>query len=77
VASYIRRKDHKKCLNQARQIYLAENRRAAVKAYNDREKRWSERYPEAIKGLGNDLDELVNFLDCLPADEKARAQCSS
>jgi transposase-like protein len=64
VANHIRRRDQKECLKQARQIYLAENRRAAVKAFKDWEGQWSARYPEAINCLGKDLDELLNFLDC-------------
>ncbi len=64
VSNHIRRRDQKACLQQAKQIYLAENRRAAVTAFRDWENQWSSRYPEAIRCLGRDLDELLNFLDC-------------
>ncbi len=64
VANHIRRKDQKDCLKQARQIYLAENRKTAVKAFREWEKKWSVQYPKAIRCLENDLEELLNFLDC-------------
>jgi putative transposase len=64
VANHIRRKDQKECMKQARKIYLAENRKEAVKAFKEWENKWQVTYPKAIKCLGNDLDELLNFLDC-------------
>jgi putative transposase len=64
VANHIRRKDQKECLKGARKIYLAENRRAAVKAFKEWQKQWLVRYPKAITCLENDLEELLNFLDC-------------
>jgi len=64
VANHIPRKDQKECLKQARQIYLAANRKAAVQAFKEWENHWMEQYPKAIKCLGNDLEEMLNFLDC-------------
>lgn len=64
VSNHIRRKEQKECLKQARQIYLAENRKAAVNAFREWENNWLGKYPKAIKCLENDLDELLNFLDC-------------
>jgi putative transposase len=63
VANHIRRRDQKACMQQARQIYLAKNRRAAVNTYKDWEKLWKSQYPEAVSCLAKDLDELLNFLD--------------
>jgi len=48
----------------ARLIYLADNRREAVKAFRDWEKKWGSLYPEAIKCVEKDMDELLSFLDC-------------
>lgn len=64
VANYIRRKDQKACLKQAKRIYLAENRKAAAQAFKEWEKLWIGQYPKAIKCLKNDLGEMLNFLDC-------------
>jgi len=64
VANRIRRKDQTECLSAAKKIYLAQNKRAAVKIFKNWKERWWIDYPEAIKCLEKDLDELLNFLDC-------------
>jgi putative transposase len=64
VANHIRRKDQKECLKQARQIYLAGNRKTAIKAFREWKNKWVEKYPQAIQCLESDLEELLNFLDC-------------
>jgi putative transposase len=64
VANYIRRKDQKECLKQARRVYLANNRKVAVQAFRDWKSKWLEKYPQAINCLEKDLDEMLNFLDC-------------
>lgn len=66
VANRIRRKDQVECLSAAKKIYLAENRREAVKRIKSWKELWGKEYPEAIKCLEKDLDELLNFLDCPP-----------
>jgi putative transposase len=67
VANKIRRKDQIECLSAAKKIYLAENRRGAVKIFKNWKDRWRKDYPEAIKCLEKDIDELLNFLDCPPS----------
>lgn len=64
VANKIRRKDQIECLTAGKKIYLAENRREAVKRFKNWKELWGKDYPEAIKCLEKDLDELLNFLDC-------------
>jgi transposase-like protein len=64
VANHIRRKDQPECLKEARRIYLAANKKAAVKAFREWKSKWNEKYPKAIKCLETDLDEMLNFLDC-------------
>jgi putative transposase len=66
VASRVRRKDQTECLSAAKKIYLAENRREAVKGFKSWKETWGKNYPEAIQCLEKDLDELLNFLDCPP-----------
>jgi len=63
VANKIRRKDQIECLAAAKQIYLAGNRREAVKIFKNWKERWWKDYPKAIQCLEKDLDELLNFLD--------------
>jgi len=64
VANHIRRKDQKECIKQARRIYLAEHRKAAVQAFREWRGEWQTQYPQAVQCLEADLDELLNFLDC-------------
>jgi putative transposase len=64
VANRIRRKDQTECLGEAKKIYMAENRREAIKVFKIWKQNWWRNYPEAIKCLEKDIDELLNFLDC-------------
>jgi putative transposase len=64
VANYIRRQDQVACLSGAKKIYLASHKREAVKIFRSWKEKWGKCYPEAIKCLEKDLDELLNFLDC-------------
>jgi putative transposase len=64
VANYIRHKDQADCLAEAKKIYLANNRREAVKVFKTWREHWVESYPEAVKCLEKNLDELLNFLSC-------------
>ena len=45
-------------------VYLADNRRQAVKAFKDWKTEWGVQYPRAIGCLEKDLDGMLNFLDC-------------
>jgi putative transposase len=64
VAKRIRRKDQVECLAEAKKIYSAGNQRDAVKVFRSWKVRWQKDYPEAIKCLEKDLDELLNFMSC-------------
>ena len=64
VANRIRRKDQEDCMAGARLIYLADNKREAVKAFRDWKEKWASLYPEAINCIKKDLDELLSFMDC-------------
>ena len=64
VSNYLRRKDHDRCINEARSIYDSENRQEAVKAYNRWSKKWRPLYPEAVKCIEKNLEELLNFYSC-------------
>jgi len=76
VANYIRRKDQSECMKQARRVYLAANRLAATKAYRDWKIQWGNKYPEAIKCLENDLDEMLNFM-AFPAKERIKIRTTN
>jgi len=70
VSNRLRRMDQKECIADARYIYLAGNRKEAVRAYNDWKHKWQAKYPEAIKCIQKDIDELLNFLDMPVAHRK-------
>ncbi len=64
VVNHLRKKHRDECVNEARAIYDAENRKEAVNAY----KRWAERWrpisPKAVTCIEKDLEELLNFYYC-------------
>lgn len=62
VANLLKRDQQKACLSGARQIYLAPNRREAVRAYWRWAREWRSRTPKAVDCLRRDLDELLSFL---------------
>jgi putative transposase len=76
VAKRIRRKDQTECLAVAKKIYLAGNRREAVRVFKIWQERWWKDYPEAVKCLEKDLDELLNFLDC-PASQRVKIRTTN
>ena len=64
ISNYLKRKDQEKCMAGAKMVYQADNRRQAVKAFNEWKSEWVMRYPRAIRCLENDLDDMLHFLDC-------------
>lgn len=64
VSNYVRKRDQEKCINEARAIYGAGNRKEALKAYNKWAKRWRAISPKAVKCIEKDLEELLNFYYC-------------
>ncbi len=67
VSNYLKRTDQDACIRGARLIYLADNRRQAVKAYRKWKAEWEAKYPRATRCIEKDLDELLNFLDSSPS----------
>lgn len=64
VIAKVRKKDEKDVLSGAQKIYLARNRRKAVRAFNRWKYRWQHAYPDAVRCLEKDLDEMLSFFDC-------------
>jgi transposase-like protein len=64
VANNLKRKDIDKCIQEARGIYNADNRKEAVKAYKKWATTWKDKSPKAVKCLGKDLEELLNVFYC-------------
>jgi transposase-like protein len=66
VANLLKRSQQEECVEGARAIYQAENRRAAIKAYWAWAKRWHKEAPKAVECLRKDLQELLAFFACPP-----------
>lgn len=76
VANHIRRRDEKACLQGARSIYLADSRREALRSYRLWQQEWQSQYPEAVRCLGRDIDELLNFLN-VPAAHRVKVRTTN
>lgn len=70
VSNHLKRIQQKECLAGARDIYRAETRHAAVRAYWAWATRWRPEAPKAVACLERDLDTLLNFLDCPPQHQR-------
>jgi transposase-like protein len=64
VANYCPRKFLKECIAQARQIYLSETVKTAMKVFREWERTWRRRCPKAVRCLARDIDKLLQFLKC-------------
>ncbi len=64
LAAKLPRRFQADCLKGAKGIYQASNRREAVALYKEWAKEWREVVPKVVKCLEDDLEELLNFMDC-------------
>lgn len=69
-------KKHQACVRQARRIYQAPNRKQALKAFQRWKRVWQRLCPKAIACLEQDLDELLNFLDC-PLEHRIKVRTTN
>ena len=65
VANHLKR-IQQDCLEEAKAIYKAESKTAAVQTYWAWARRWREQAPGAVTCLERDIDSLLSFLDCPP-----------
>lgn len=63
VANQVRRADQQQMIADARAIYQAPNRRAALAAFLAWRRQWQGSYPKAVLCLEKDLNELLAHLD--------------
>jgi len=71
VSNQLKRSQQEECLADARDIYKAQTRHSAVRAYWAWARRWRREAPKAVACLERDLDTLLNFLDCPPQHHRA------
>lgn len=70
VAGHLKKHQEQACLAEARAIYQAETRRAAVAEWKKWRDRWVEEAADAVQCLARDLEALLTFLSLPPQDGK-------
>lgn len=68
VANHLKR-SQQQCLEEAKAIYKAETRTAAIQVYWEWARSWRVDAPKAVACLERDLESLLSFLDC-PAEHR-------
>lgn len=76
VSNYCKAKHEEACLAQAKKIYLAENRKEALKQFKSWKDAWQKLCPKAVYCLEKDLEDLLPFLDC-PESHRIRIRTTN
>jgi transposase-like protein len=64
VCNYLRKKNTDVYIREARDIYDAQNRKKALKAYTKWSGKWRLVSPKAVNCIEKDLEELLAFYAC-------------
>ncbi len=64
VLGYCKAKYREDCVQQARKIYLAKDRRSALQEFKRWKQAWQKHCPNAVHCLEKDLEDMLPFLDC-------------
>ena len=64
VSNYLKKIYQDECINDARNIYLADNKHQALAIFKDWKKKWHHKSPRAVHCLEKDLEELLNVFSC-------------
>ncbi|MBI3617888.1 MAG: IS256 family transposase [Candidatus Omnitrophica bacterium] len=62
ITKLLKKKDQPEVLKALRKIYNAQSKAMALKRFKDFRNTWTKAYPNVIKSLEQDLEELLNFL---------------
>jgi len=76
VSSYCKAKYEEDCLKDAKKIYLAENRKEALRKFKAWKETWKKTCPNAVHCLEKDLEELLAFFDC-PEPHRIRVRTTN
>lgn len=63
VADKMPKRLHDTCLDEAKFIYMAKNKRESIKTFRKWKNKWLEIVPKAVNCLETDLDDLLRFFD--------------
>lgn len=64
VSNYCKAKHEETCVKEAKRIYLAKDRKEALRRFKTWKETWWRLCPKAVHCLEKDLDDLLPFLDC-------------
>jgi transposase-like protein len=64
LADVVSKEDHRECVGDLRQVYLAPNRQRALDAYRAWLRRWAKGYPSFANELEKDMGKLLAFYSC-------------
>jgi len=76
VSVYCRAQYEEACVKQAKKIYLAGNRKEALKRFESWKEAWQRLCPRAVHCLEKDLEELLAFFDC-PNSHRIRVRTTN
>ena len=62
ITKLLKKKDQKEIIRTLQRIYNAQSKAQALKTFKSFKQKWSKSYPNVIKSLERDLEELLNFL---------------
>ena len=58
------KRSQQRCVDEARAIYQADTRQQAIQEFRIWKTRWREKAPDAVRCLENDLEALLEFMEC-------------
>ena len=64
VSKYLPKKHREGCMKEVKKIYLASNKKNAVKEFKSWKKKWYKSASKSVACLERDIDILLNFFDC-------------
>lgn len=76
IVGYCRAKYREDCVAEARKIYLAKNKSAALKEFKRWKAAWQKLCPNAVHCLEKDLEDMTAFLDC-PKNHQIRIRTTN
>lgn len=76
VSNYCKAEHEGACVKQAKKIYLAGNRKEALKQFRSWKQAWQRLCPNAVHCLEKDLEDLLAFFDC-PEPHRIRVRTTN
>lgn len=76
VSKYLPKKHREKCMKDVKKIYLASNKKNAIKKFKSWKKKWYKSAPKSVACLERDIDILLNFFDC-PKNHRIKVRTSN